>query len=362
LSLTAIKFGYKTIQLTIQFTKTTDAENSFRPDMLEGATFSQDINYNNTLGYSTWLDTQEHVVGKWIDNRPLYQITLRTTYDEHPEVFDDSDNENVVINLPDGMDGSTIIPVHYFGTYRGKHDVSEDTYLDIGIPSNDNVRLTIDRRKIRIANNIGQWKVGAIVQVTMQYYKTTDTPDTFDPAMLENVIVDRTYTGEITYESYYNIGERVIGRWIDGKPIYRRIKYFDTPLHSDWFDKYQININSDNNNLVINFLDNCDTPIHGIVVGYTTDNNTKQKISTNVSVRIRDVNTLLLTCVGNLGQDRLNVEYICIDYTKTTDAENSFVPSLINNEEETVDIPAAIAADTIILNTYDSETEEQIEP
>jgi hypothetical protein len=232
----------------------------------------------------------------------------------------------------------------------------------------DNVRLTVDRNYIRIANNIVQWKVGAIVQVTMQYYKTTDTPDTFDPAMLENVIVDRTYTGEITYESYYNIGERVIGRWIDGKPIYRRIKYFDTPLHSEWADKYQVLINYDSTDTnstakAPNFLDNCDTPINCLAIGYATDNsvNSNTKISTHCSVRVLDTNWLYLSCVVNLPSP-FQVQYLCIDYTKTTDAENSFVPSLINNEEETVDIPAAIAADTIILNTYDSETEEQTEP
>ena len=85
--------------------------------------------------------------------------------------------------------------------------------------------------------------------------------------MLENVIVDRTYTGEITYESYYNIGERVIGRWIDGKPIYRRLRKYDTPLHASWQGQYSIMVDTDSTLRCPNFLENAETPINSIIVG-----------------------------------------------------------------------------------------------
>jgi len=337
--------------IVMSYTKTTDAENSFRPDMLEGATFTQTINNNNTLGYQDWLDTEEKVVGRYIDGRPLYQKTYYATQADNPEYWDDDNN----VVFP--FDLSHKYLVNATGYYRY---YANDLGATLSYINSNTLREIPDKSGIVIRNDHQNTSEPRSALLTIQYYKDTDEPNSFDPSMLEGVIVDKTYTGEITYESYYNIGERVIGRWIDGKPIYRCIRKFDTPLSSNWFDKYQININSENNNQVINFLDNCDTPIHGIAIGYTITDNIRHKLSTNISVRVENTNLLYLTCVANINV--FYCEYICIDYTKTTDAENSFVPSLINNEEETVDIPAAIAADTIILNTYDSETEEQTEP
>ena len=157
-------------------------------------------------------DTKEQVVGCWIDNKPVYQIVTS------------KEIENI------------------------------DTLIYEKILNSDK------------ANEVEKIKI-------LQYTKTTDEPGSFDPRKLPNTVL---YMNTDFSNIYYEDKEKIVGCWINGKPIYQRVTTEE--ISSDIIDM--------------------------LIYKYIYNEETKLKL---------------------------------IRYTKITDAENSFDYSLITNEETITD-------------------------
>lgn len=104
-------------------------------------------------------DTEEQVVGCWIDNKPVYQIVTS------------KEIENI------------------------------DTLIYEKILNSDE------------ANEVEKIKI-------LQYTKTTDEPGSFDPRKLPNTVL---YMNTDFSNIYYEDKEKIVGCWINGKPIYQRV-------------------------------------------------------------------------------------------------------------------------------------------
>ena len=104
-------------------------------------------------------DTEEQVVGCWIDNKPVYQIVTS------------KEIENI------------------------------DTLIYEKILNSDE------------ANEVEKIKI-------LQYTKTTDEPSSFDPRKLPNTVL---YMNTDFSNIYYEDKEKIVGCWINGKPIYQRV-------------------------------------------------------------------------------------------------------------------------------------------
>ena len=104
-------------------------------------------------------DTEEQVVGCWIDNKPVYQIVTS------------KEIENI------------------------------DTLIYEKI-LNSNEENEIEKIKI------------------LQYTKITDEPGSFDPRKLPNAVL---YMNTDFSNIYYEDKEKIVGCWINGKPIYQRV-------------------------------------------------------------------------------------------------------------------------------------------
>jgi hypothetical protein len=133
--------------ITIQYTKTTDAANSFK--------------YADENDYST----NEHIVGTWIDGKPVYQKTVNCGVlpdDSTKRIDHNISNLKAVLKLSgftyNGTGGFILIPTY---SAQGSND--------------DPIRLALNNTVIVITTN----KTYAIsysndVYVTVQYTKTTD--------------------------------------------------------------------------------------------------------------------------------------------------------------------------------------------
>ena len=104
-------------------------------------------------------DTKEQVVGCWIDNKPVYQIVTS------------KEIENI------------------------------DTLIYEKILNSDE------------ANEVEKIKI-------LQYTKTTDEPGSFDSRKLPNTVL---YMNTDFSNIYYEDKEKIVGCWINGKPIYQRV-------------------------------------------------------------------------------------------------------------------------------------------
>lgn len=166
---------------------------------------------------------------------------------------------------------------------------------------------------------------GTIYSPIFDYTKVSDTENSFKPNMLSNYV---SVSGG--YYEDYSEDEIVVGKWLDGKPLYRKV-FKGLKTNSSTTETVLIDKNEFSIGLIIkidgwcvygNKIDLYGTrPIH-FAYGTTFDiwdssNSIKEKHSSS------DFNSSELTLI--------------LEYTKTTDEPNSFDPSMIISQA-TVDV------------------------
>lgn len=157
--------------------------------------------YNsNTDGYTVYgvtthiLQTaliyseEEREVGVWTDGKPLYQRTFDLGSDT-PISYNTLTNTTI-----DASDMQTLVNV------RGLNSSGVTNYSLMANISNNVIRLQTDR-------NGGE---AYVRYLTLQYTKTTDTAGS------------GTWTTTGEYAHHYSTSEKVVGTWIDGKPLYEK--------------------------------------------------------------------------------------------------------------------------------------------
>lgn len=151
--------------------------------------------YANVFNKSDIYSTTEKVVGCWTDGRPIYQKSINTGQlpgSGNKTVAHGISNISKVINL------------------FGSAFTTSGTAIGINMPrpsiTTGTVEVTFqgDNLVIKVAQDMTGF---ADSYVTLQYTKTTDAANSFNYAD----------------ENDYSTTEHIVGKWIDGKPVYQKV-------------------------------------------------------------------------------------------------------------------------------------------
>lgn len=218
---------------------------------------------------------EEKIVGKWLDGRPVYKKS---------GTIDINKSDNNVICTISELDrlihcetNVKIVDANYAThNYYVQSGESTHTYSD----SNGNIIF------------YSSWSGICIFDIL--YTKTTDAPNSFKPEMISAV--------EIPVKHKYSTEEKIVGEWIDGKPVYEKtIELAGTYklYNTSWTN---INIKIDNVDLVT-FL---------TIVNYS-----KTERIIVMTARCYPENDYLY--FAEINSIELSDAIITIQYTKTTD-------------------------------------------
>lgn len=144
---------------------------------------------NKLINRSDIYSEEERMIGRWTDGKPLYQKTYK----------------NLGINLPASTwtpTGITFSDIDYYKV------ISNKSYL---IDSQSQYPM-LYRYYQGTFQAFCQWQM-PLDELTLQYTKTTDTPDSGvipeDPMFISDPMI-------------YSEEEQVVGSWTDGKPLYQK--------------------------------------------------------------------------------------------------------------------------------------------
>lgn len=152
--------------------------------------------------------SEEREVGVWTDGKPLYEKTFHNTFSNVPV-----DTSQTVADLT-SLSIDKMIKMEGF-THLTRSSGNLSIFLDNGeymmfdyVPNNG--CLLRFQQKYAGSSDCD-------VYCAIQYTKTTDMPGSGQ----------WTTQGEVTH--HYSASEKVIGTWIDGKPIYEKTLAIDNP-------------------------------------------------------------------------------------------------------------------------------------
>ena len=157
---------------------------------------------SSTEGFPPLIySTEEREIGVWADGKPLYQKTWKCTL---PAISGSTTGEYVsLINLPNvsvkrveayEANGASVYPFTGYSGSKGTQLVNFrylEGYIklyDIGVP----------------------YSAGEVITVTVKYTKNAD------------VAGSGTWTTQGALAHHYSTSEKVVGTWIDGKPLYEK--------------------------------------------------------------------------------------------------------------------------------------------
>lgn len=155
--------------------------------------------YLTSEGTSDYYSTDEKVIGRWIDGKPLYQKTVNVDVYTTGNIPKDG-NSIAIPNLRAELNIENVI----IGYLSRTNCYTNPAILWIDANSN---QLMIE------GTDTMAYSSSIIRYLTIRYTKTTDSASTTiqeDP-------------------NEYSTDEKIIGKWIDGKPIYQRT--FALTLH-----------------------------------------------------------------------------------------------------------------------------------
>lgn len=151
----------------------------------------------NKFNRADLYSTDEKLIGRWIDGKPLYEkVIIQTDYNINSSWKYVSTG---IVNLGE--------VVELKGTFA-KSESGTDIYsLSYG-GGDAFISLVIDKSNYKIAIKSGESRTGKLV-VVIKYTKTTDS------------------AVEIGDDTDYSTTEKIVGTWIDGKPIWQKTVVID---------------------------------------------------------------------------------------------------------------------------------------
>lgn len=150
--------------------------------------------------------TDERCIGRWIDGKPLYRKTIDC---------------GTLPNASEKVVDIGVLNIAYIKSMEGTA-VSGSTYFPInctrpGSQSNLEIGAHIYENQIRIETGTDRTSFTAFV--TIEYTKISDTANS--PITKRIKKVSQTMPPELLEK--YSTDEIVVGTWIDGKPLYRKV-------------------------------------------------------------------------------------------------------------------------------------------
>lgn len=146
---------------------------------------------------------KEIIIGKWSDGRPLYRKCFKT---EISGITDGTYKTFNIVNLPNVNEIKSIT-----GTVNTSGTIQPIPYQNNNMDRNIKYQYVKSSSNITLITNVNYV---ATVYTVVEYTKTTDAVNSFSPSMV---------TSSIGLLNNYSTDEIVIGKWIDGKAIYRKV-------------------------------------------------------------------------------------------------------------------------------------------
>lgn len=232
---------------------------------------------NNRIdGYPPLIySTEEREIGVWTDGKPLYEKCYNIT----------------LANGTIGTIDSTFIPkkfnVYMYFSGNDTGDCQSNSFVYDG---SNLWTVWIDNRTI--SGKMHSVYAGKSAVLILQYTKTTDTPGSgkWSPSGLP--------------AKHYSTTERVIGTWIDGKPIYEKV-ITGLSISLSWNNQYRAE----------NTFTNAPTDIDSLIYieGYGVSNGDKKSHFSITTYDYGNGSWLLFSLEAG------TVNTLIIQYTKTTD-------------------------------------------
>ena len=240
----------------------------------------------------------EIIIGQWIDGKPIYQLTITgLNFGEIKATTALKYTNNLFVDI------DRIISSH---VNRKNLDA---TYISLGVNVFCSHKLT--ENFIYIYSGVPFSKG---TELTLQYTKVSDAPNSFNPSMIKANKIDYQVDNLNVGFQDYSESEIIVGRWVDGKPLYRKSYKITTPSASN-SSTVLFTYSSD---IEIQDIDGCIlAPDENIKVNYYYSTNNYVACWSNhknKQIKMR-INNSAYTSKPAI---------ITILYTKTTDAVNSF--------------------------------------
>lgn len=166
-------------------------------------------NYFDPIIYST----EEREVGVWKDNKPLYQKTFSVTINSTDYTLDlttlNIEQVTSYIGYINHIDGTWVLHFPYYDSTR---------YYSVG-------KYNTDTKELHIVSTNEMVNYYPYLTFTIQYTKTTDVAGSgsYNTLGVPNV--------------HYDGNEKVIGTWVDGKPLYQKTISF-TVVGNNNYQRY----------------------------------------------------------------------------------------------------------------------------
>ena len=229
----------------------------------------------------------ERKIGIWRDNKPLYQKTIEISQIPNQNtqtIAHGIANVDRIVNITGICYSRTDVDPNYASTPLPRIQ-DNSTTANLGVDAN-RTNIVLKGRGTDFSS------IYAKVTVTLQYTKTTDTAGSGD------------WNTDGVPTVHYDTSEKVIGTWIDGKPIYERTWDFSaSPVMLSYMNWVDSGISAGEN-------------IKSIMSAEL-----KYGVVTNMAVEVAvgaDGYPVAFQKVENTGNTR-GVEYCTLRYTKTTD-------------------------------------------
>lgn len=234
----------------------------------------------NKFSKGDMYSADEKMIGQWVDGKPLYQKNITKIISSTAGAWTNLESMsgvNVVSYKGYGTDGSQTYPLPYS---------SGTAYVSFRYESNTIQYITSD----------SNWLNNNTIYLTIQYTKTTDSPIS------------------IGNDTDYSTDEKIIGTWIDGKPLWQ--KTINTGA-----------LQGGQDNQILHGISNFDALINCFGIAYRGTNRTGVPIphvsrtSLNWSLSCGDfAPTSFYIEVGTdySGQYAIVDSYVTLQYTKTS--------------------------------------------
>ena len=236
--------------------------------------------YVTQEGDSEYYSTDEKVVGRWTDGKPLYQkfIDLGVL----------TNNKTVNHNIAN---------IDTIADVQGMAYNSSGQFLKLSFINLSNSyygSLIVDKTKISILTSGITDRSGFVI---LQYTKTTDSAAT---------TIEQKPT-------HYSTSEQVVGTWIDGKPIYQKTINFGTLGNAT---KKAVAHNISNLKAVVSFKASAWGTTGGVYYAFIIPNvGTNNQYTYDIAIDITGANIDITT---QTDRTWLTAQ-VTLQYTKTTD-------------------------------------------
>lgn len=148
----------------------------------------------NKFNKSDLYSTEEKIIGCWIDGKPLYQKTIN--FGNGPTADGSKEYQHNILNI------ERFVSFNCIGSQLSNSSICWPVpYCTV---DSKNISIYANSTKITLASKSDQSSCNYII--TLQYTKTTDQAGAFN----------------IGTDTDYSLDEKIIGTWINGKPVYQK--------------------------------------------------------------------------------------------------------------------------------------------